>query len=430
MTKFDRSQFKGADLKNQKQHIDSVTEQTSYSGNTRPKYVSIEEGKNVFRIAPPHDSKNPSMEAKCTVWLSIMVDWKEKDSEETKKVLKRRPLLNAKVHGGQKKDLVEAYIDFVYNTTAEQYTDKKEHRKLMNPIFGWRGSNGKWNSGIKPQVGWVCYVWKNEKLGRLELNQTIVNRMNELSIDEDSDEPIGIDPFSDPDNGVNLIVVYDKSKDSTKKYAVNRGSKTSAVTDEMLEELSEQDSLAEMLRDQYDMTVFNQTLEGLQRFDAENEFGAFDHQDFLDICEELKTTIPEPKADEDEEDTTNDTNKTTTATDESTTTEAAAADEDTVALAKSIVEDLTDKDALVAFAEEWGIPVTILAKHSAERAKEDILDAIDEHGIVAPANIDQDTKTEEKPKAKPAAAKKAPVKSAGDVTDKVAEMRDRLKKKS
>lgn len=363
---FDRSKFRGAKMSSNKSVVEDAVEKTNTGGGGgRKGYHRIEEGKNILRIAPPHDPEDPCTQPVSKVWLDVTV--KDKDGNEE---VKRRPIFNAKIHSPLNNDLVDMYIDFLMKLTYGSLS-KDEARKKLAPVTGWRGSDGKWNSGIKPQLGFVAYAWKGEELARVELNQTIINRMNELSIDEESDETIVIDPFSDPDTGVSLIITYDKSAEASKKYLVNRGMQAKPLTDAQLMELDEQESLKEMFHNAYTKEDFKKSLDGLQRFDEKHKFGLFKMDEFLDLVEQFADEVDSNpdiresyKSDEDGDD-------------EATPAPTKSA---TKAVAKAEVEDdevgnlnaALDKKTETEDEDEDGIN---------ELTKEELMDFVNENGL-------------------------------------------------
>ncbi len=282
---FDRSQFKGASSAANRAVVKEAVDASSTSKGGRADYHKIEDGKNIFRIAPPHNKDSPSVQPVSKTWLEIEVADKDGAKE-----LKKRPIFSSKIHSPVGVDVVDAYIEYA-TKLAYSTLSKDDARKKLAPINGWKGSDGRWNQGIKHSLGFVAYAWKEEKLGRVELSQTVVNRMNELSIDEESDETISVDPFSDPDSGVSLIVTYDKGADASKKYSVNRGMTPKPLSDSQLEDLLAQEPLADMFSNAFTKEDFKKSLEGLQRFDTKHKFNLFQIDEFLDIVEGIADKI-------------------------------------------------------------------------------------------------------------------------------------------
>ena len=134
--------------------------------------------------------------------------------------------------------------------------------------------------------------------------------LNKLAFDEDNDEPIEVDPFTDPDDGLVLAVKYlkkpnkkkgenyyevDFAKTGKKKEAYSR-----AITDEELEAFSRLKPLNEVVP-RYTKKEFDRALEGLQCWDEEFDFNLFDDDEWLEIVEAVKEQYNGSSDDDDEE---------------------------------------------------------------------------------------------------------------------------------
>lgn len=304
---FDRNKWKPASLKANKELSEKVEELTKSQSDGRPGFHDIKEGINIFRICPPHNPEHPSFEPKTVTWLPQEVD-EMKDGKATgKKIISNRPIFNSRVHAGTKKDIVEEYVNFVYKLITDAIQDKDERSKKLAPINGWRGKDGKWNSGIRPSTSYVFYAFKDGKLARLELYKTDKDRMEELNISEDPDEVIQTDCFSDPNEGVSLIInrqkdtktgkfenILNKREFNPKKYkSWDEFMQSEMLTDDQLMELEKAESLHKLYSDAYKRSDFEKALKGLKIFDEKNEYGVFDHDEFLDICGEIDSYYPE-----------------------------------------------------------------------------------------------------------------------------------------
>lgn len=316
---FDRSKFKAAKLDVLKDTINEAKKKSGYGESKFPGFHSIEEGSNTIRIAPPHEEDSPSLQAFRSTYLKCDVPELGDDKKPTGKIVeKNKRIFIATVHSELEiEDPIELYIQKVFDKVYDQTSDKDERSKLLTPITGAM-INGKWNPGIRPQTSFVAYAWVDGKLGRIELNNQIVKRMNELNVDEDNDQPIETDVFSDPNEGVSLIVNYDRSAKSGEKYKVSKkdfdltkfmkkagnnqeealklwteARESEKVTDEQLKELSEQKTLKEIYVDAYKKGDFDLAVNGLQKFDENNGFGIFEDEDFIAKLEEIGSQIPE-----------------------------------------------------------------------------------------------------------------------------------------
>ena len=359
---FDRSKFKGASIEKNKEFTKMIDGMTKPEGSSkRPDYHEIKEGTNVFRICPPHDSEDPSMQAKVTTWLPQRIEEKDKDGKGTGKFeIKDRPIFNSRIHGGTQKDVVEEYINFVYKQVYDEVQDKDERAKKMSPITGYRSKDQKWHPGIKFSTSYVLYAFKEGKLGRLEIFKTDKDEMEKLNIAEDADEPITTDVFSDPDNGVSLIIklsnengkkqrIVSKREFNPKKYKTwDEFIESEKITEEQLMELDKQQPLKEIFQNVYKRSDFEKALEGLQIFDEKNKFGIFANDDFLDIVQEIDAYYPE-KSIEDE------------ATEKNN---SGAAD----------IMDMT-RDELKAYIEENDLPIVVRKQMTEDDIRDLIFDA-------------------------------------------------------
>lgn len=308
--KFDRKAFKAAQLEVNKAVV-SQTEAITRRESKRGDYHSIDSDKpNYFRILPPHNPNEPSCQPKVVYWLECNVERYE-DGEPTGKFeRKQRPIFDSRVHGGTPKDICNEYIQFARTLLNDTIQDKEELKKKLSVINGYRDKKKQWHPGILPNTSYVYYATKNgivpENIGRLELYKTDKERLEELNVDENSDEPILVDMLSDPDDGVEVVITITtedgKKKKLIKKREVDlKGVKgaenigriveefreSQRVSDEVLEKFSEMESLKDMFTNAYKRTDFQRALEALQYFDAENEIGVFDHDEFIDIVSEI-----------------------------------------------------------------------------------------------------------------------------------------------
>ena len=308
-----RDKFKPAQLSVNREISKSTEKLVNRPRDGRPGFHDFNDGLNVFRICPPHDSNDPSMEPKCTVWLPNKVDELDKDKKPTgKKIIADRPIFNSKVHGGTKKDLVEEYINFTVKRIIDECQDKDERTRKLSPINGWRNKKDNvWHPGIRYSTTWIPYAFKNYKLGRVELYSKDKDRMEELNIAEEGDEPITTDCFSDPDNGVSLLITLGKDEKGNKIRVVAKREfnpkkfktwdefmDSEKLTDEQLEEFSKQPSLKSIYRNSFTRIDFEKQLEGLQIFDEKNQFNTFEDDEFLKVVEEINGYYPETNNDQ------------------------------------------------------------------------------------------------------------------------------------
>jgi len=315
---FNRDRFQAAKLEVNKKVTDEV-EKTFKSQSLRGDYHSIDDGRNYFRMMPPHSPEDPSMQAKIVYWLDCKVQEMKDDEPTGKFVIKPRPIFDSRIHGGTEKDIIDEYIQFTKKRIFESVQDKDEKSKLLAPINGWRSKDGKWNSGILPSQSFVCYATKGDiipaNLGRLELWKRDKETLEKLNISEESDEPIVTDMFSDPNEGVRFVI--DKGKDSkgafytliTKNTFEAKGTKdvgkayeawrqSQVVSDEVLEKLLEMEPLSKQFKNVYKRTDFERAMEALEMFDQKHGYGTFEDAEFMQVVSEINGYYTETQEEE------------------------------------------------------------------------------------------------------------------------------------
>lgn len=315
MAEFNRSGFKAtsmASLTSEEKKTEAAVPQNNYQG--RAGFHTISDGKNVFRIAPSPTEKEPAYRGVITSQLEVESDIYDSDNQKTgKKELKSRKIFIATQHSaGMKEDPILLYIDHVLKRANDEYSNKDERIKFLQPLKGWRGKDGKWNWGIEPMTSYVCYAWDKEgKLGRLELRDKWYSEMKRLSVENNDDNvAIVVDVFTDPDQGYPLVLTEFLTDKGKKDYRVScdtllRGEtwemffERTRVTDNQLMELSQKESLTDLYYDVYTSRDFNLALDGLRRFDEKYKYGIFENEDFIDKLEALKKTVPAEKKEAD-----------------------------------------------------------------------------------------------------------------------------------
>lgn len=283
-----RSQLKATPIKSLKKQVDEDNEMIgAYAAN---EYLNLEDGKTIkIRIFPAHPGvENFYLPKKC-YWLSIAGN----DGD-----MRRAQVLDSRAHGGTKYDLVDEYVKWA----------KKKWAKDSDRLDALTGTGPNSNS-LNPQYSWLCYadrvtaddplkakVWEFKKMVR--------DALNKLAFSEDEDEAIEIDPFTDPDEGLPILVKYMKNPNKKKGetyYEVSFPKKVAArpLTDEEIEYFMGLKPLNELLP-KYGIRDFERALEGLQNFDEENEMGLFDDDDWLEHVEEIKAQYDGEEEDEDD----------------------------------------------------------------------------------------------------------------------------------
>ena len=255
MGSFDRSSYKAATLKTLDQEKEKIN-QVSYGNNSNyAEYAKVVEGVNEFRVLPTGNPTASPYVAFHSTYLPVEVDKKNDKGEKIGTEIGRRRIFIATTHcpamGG---DPVDLYVNTVYEM-AEQRDDK---RSFLAPINGFNRPNGDWVPGIRPTVGYVCYVYQEGKIKRLELKRTWFNEIQRISAQMSEDDVLTLDVFSDPDMGYPLLITKAKDESGKVKYVVEakqlkRGQSwddffaVNMVSDEVLENLSKLPSLKKLL---------------------------------------------------------------------------------------------------------------------------------------------------------------------------------------
>jgi hypothetical protein len=310
---FDRSKLKATSmgtLKTQQEELDKV--RPSKGGDLL--FLSIDEGKNIFRFFPFHPEGGGSSyaEAKCVSYLNVT---KPKRDDKFKIIegefeIKRSPIFNAKVHGGFKKDPVEEYMNFAKEIAIPEYagTSTDKFNTIWEHIVG---NFQKKLQGIKPMDTTVVYAIKRQKdgtwskPGKLEVTKSVKNQLVELALEFSSGDDATPDPYSDPDEGIAVII--ENSGSGFDRYRVSLESKQeklsstfipTPLTDEQLEEFMKLDPLYKLYVKSYKRSDFNAQIEGLKSFDEDlakkgYPIQVFGYDAFLDALAEIESYLPE-----------------------------------------------------------------------------------------------------------------------------------------
>lgn len=314
--KFDRSKFKGAKLSKLKETKEDAAKKDirllGGNNNSRANFLSVEEGRNEFRLFPPHDpDKSGTYVPLRTSTLECDVPVFEEGKETGKFEKKRKKIFIATQHGNEAlrklgKDPIERYIHY-YGEEAALIDDKEERDAFLAPVKGYR-KDGKWNWGIMPSTSYVCYALKDGNLGRFEIWDKWTKEMDKIvaKIEEEDDEVLDIDPFSDPDEGYPLVITKSKNEKGKWDYDVDRVipkkrqswddfCEENRITDAQLKEWSEKESLADLYIDVYSKRDFDLAVNGLRNFDKKWKKNIFENEDFLQELKEIEAIVPEPK---------------------------------------------------------------------------------------------------------------------------------------
>jgi len=276
-----RNKYKATTIKELKKSVEADDAALSL-GKGNNSFLEIVDGKNRFRIAPKSTNDKSFYHSRAMCWVSI---------EDNEGNMVRRPVFNSKQHGGTKLDVIEEYISFVKSSleNIEGKTEKviKANQEKLKAFLDWK-------EGLKYNFDWLAYAWpltKTEdgfekgKIGLLGMNKTVRDGVNNAAIvDDEDDDTIIPDPFTDPDTGKPILITYDgKGKKATDKYKVQMLPKALRLSDEDLEELDKQTPLSKLLENVYTRKDFDRAVEGIKNYDIENEIDLFDDEEFQEI---------------------------------------------------------------------------------------------------------------------------------------------------
>jgi hypothetical protein len=285
-----RSKYKATSVAKLKEVVENDDKLVGGSGGAND-YIKFEDKATTkIRIAPAPEGEFFYVK-KSETWMDVIND--EGEKYKTK-------ILNSKVHGDTKMDIIEEYVNFVKNNLDSSDATSKD--KLESIIGNNEKDQKKKKYGILPSILWVAQGWqlktqKNDKgkiisvpepLKYFDIKKTVRQHMNTLTFIEDEAEAIEVDPFTDVDEGKPVMITFDKSQKAAKMYTVQLAKNPFPLTDEMLDELEARPTLKEKFVGVYTMKDFEKALEALRSFDIENEIDMFDDADFQEIIEKVK----------------------------------------------------------------------------------------------------------------------------------------------
>lgn len=302
-----RKKLGGTPMNTLKTQESEVNQKVGKKGD-RAGYLTIDKGWNKFRYFPAH----PGTESFMCASVKYFVPFIDEDGK-----LKKRSVFNSKVHGNTEKDLIEEYLKFLTEETLSHLEGPALDAALKPLIFG-----GDYN--LQAQTQWIGYANKYDNkgkkvgFGRLAITPGTKNKLEKLSSTEGSDEPIEVDPFSDEEDGIAVILTYDPdAKDNKGKrdmknfYNVELEKKKTSkfgfelvptpLDEKEIEEFLKLETLESMFKNCYQITDFNIALTGLQIIDKECKFGVLKDTRFLEIVEEIKNYYPEDEEQSPEE---------------------------------------------------------------------------------------------------------------------------------
>lgn len=318
--KIDRSALKATSVA-KSQEADEVLN-NMLSDPSRTEYIKIADGSNIIRFFPPHPGSGYTFTVpKVICRLPIQVDeLDDKKNKTGKKIFISKSVFNSKVHGGAPNDLVEEYRRLAEEKSKRVSSNSEKQKEYLKPIFGVFSKDKTKNvQGIMNQESWIAYVSKivGDKYinGRLEIKKAVKNRLNQISALETDGDPMGTDPFTDPDDGRAVKIVYNSAATQPQDYYQvelwapslkgQRGQvQLWPITDEQFDWFCQVTPLSEIYTNCFTRRDFELQLEGLENFDRIHKMGIFESEEFLefvDLHDSLWPVIEDQQEEEEEE---------------------------------------------------------------------------------------------------------------------------------
>lgn len=302
MASFNREKYRAVPLSTVASTVQSTKQYDTYYGGKSDyaPFFKNRDGVVVKRVLPAHEPGDSPYVPMMTSMLDCEVEEKKDGVVVGKKIAKKKIFL-ATLHAGARFDIIEEYIKRVYEL-AEQYQDKEEKARFLNPITGYRMGK-QWVSGIRPQLEYVFYAYIDGQVYRDTLRPKQMEALNKESAELCAqNDTVAVDMFSDPNSG--FPIQWSRGKDDAGKTVETIKAlplpmnmswadyfEKYAVSDKVLEELEKYPSLKSLYVDSYRKRDFELALDGLKRFDEKNGYGIFAQEDYLDMIEELEAFI-------------------------------------------------------------------------------------------------------------------------------------------
>ena len=307
-----RKQFKATSVQKLNEQENEVKQFLPQNTFTKRNFISLEAGDNKLRIYPARGENESFLYLKSCYFLPFEVLEKDDNGKEIPK-LKNKPIFNSLIHGKTQKDLVDEYIKLATELLTERSKDPEHLRKSLNILNGYKDQKGTYHAGIKPVNKWVFYcdkiTIKGKEFGLCEVTNGVKEKMSKLTIIEDIVDAIVVDPFTDPDEGICLILNYNPNAQKTSDFyscsleqkqrdKFNFALVPTPLTDEELEYFMTQDSLKKLFEESYTKRDFNLAFQGLEYFDKKNQIGVFQLPVWEKIVDEISQYYPEIEVEE------------------------------------------------------------------------------------------------------------------------------------
>jgi len=280
MAGFNRSQFRGT-------FVASLAKQDEIQASLRPTggkqlsgYINLKQGDNKVRIYPfhPDGGGDTFSEQKCVSFLWCSGEERDEKGRaiEGTSVLKRRPVLNSRIHGSSKYDLVDEYLDLAKNEGIAPLLPG-ESKMAFKLVWDFMTSG---NDAIRATNSWLLYASIHERNqwsapGFLEIKVMIKNELQKIIKDFVGDDESAPEPFTDPDNGISVII-HKTGESLNTKYTCRLDSVRDGVnirlikeplTNKQLSDFSKLDSLHKLCRNTFKISDLEKQIEGLSNFE-------------------------------------------------------------------------------------------------------------------------------------------------------------------
>lgn len=311
MASFNRDRFRATPLSTVNSTVTETKQYDTYYGGSSdyaPFFKNVE-GVTIKRVLPAHEPGDSPYVPMMTSMLECEVE-DRKDGVVIGKKIAKKKIFIATLHAGSKYDIIDEYIKRVY-ALAEQYQDKDERSRFLNPITGYRMGK-QWVSGIRPQLEYVYYALINGQIYRDSLKPKQMETLNKESAEMCAqDDTAAIDIFSDPTTG--YPIQWSREKDENGKtvealkalplprtMSWDQYFEKYAVPDKVLEDLLKLPSLKSLYVGSYRKKDFEYALDGLKRFDQNNNYNIFADEDYLDYIEKAEAELSKKWGSEEE----------------------------------------------------------------------------------------------------------------------------------
>lgn len=271
---YDRKQFQATSTKTLKKLKEEQDEMFGNEGESTPT-LEIKSGLNKIRLAP----KFPGEKEFYHLYKRTWVPYEKEDGTMTK-----IPIFDSKLHGGTKLDIIEEYVNFVKTKLMGVKGEEEKIKKVTH-----------WKEGLVPTVYWKAYGWKlvkdqDPKFGFFEFKKSVRDELCSLSIIEDEDEAIDVDPFTDLEDGKPILLTYNpEAKKASDYYDVKLSKNSFPITDEMFEQLVSCKPISELSLGIYGIEDFEKALAGIRYYDADNEIDLCDDEEFEEIIFKVRS---------------------------------------------------------------------------------------------------------------------------------------------